>query len=123
MYMFPLEKGQHRFTEVQVLDEQGAGNAYNEYQVVHIESSHKVFATVKFQNGPVKEVGVNGIFMEDLLNICCHRLECFQSGDFACQYNADALKAIEDALACLNARTKDRQAHGVEGRSLKCPNG
>jgi hypothetical protein len=59
----------------------------------------------------------NGIFIEDLLQICAHRLECFQAGDFACAENGKALAAVKDALKWLNRRTADRQARSVEGKS------
>lgn len=119
---FTLGAGQHRFTEVKVLDEPGSGGAYHEYHINAVKPSVEggpvpIFSTVKFQKGPVAESGVNGIFMEDLLQICRHRLQCFQSGDFACRENALALTKIEEALHWLNHRTADRQARGVEGTS------
>ena len=76
-------------------------------------------AAVNFQKGPVKETGENGIFLEDLLHICQHRLECFQAGDFACRENALALTKIQEALHWLNHRTADRQARNVEGLNQK----
>lgn len=118
--MFKLEAGQHRFTEVLVLDKPGAGGAHHEYQVKNVNpyftatSTEAPYAVVKFQKGPVAENGVNGIFMEDLLQICRHRLQCFQSGNFACRENALALTKIEEALHWLDHRTKDRQARNVE---------
>ena len=104
----------------------GAGGAHHEYRVVRRqpeptgqESTAPVFSTVSFQKGPVNEEGVNGIFMEDLLEICRHRLQCFQSGKFACRENALALTKIEESLHWLNHRTKDRQTRNVEGTSKK----
>lgn len=122
--MFRLEAGQHRFTKVQVLDEPGAGGAHHEYRVSAVEPSVPdgpipIFSEVKFQKGPVAENGVNGIFMEDLLQICRHRLQCFQAGDFACRENALALTKVEEALHWLDHRTKDRQARNVEGTTQK----
>ncbi len=116
-----LKKGQHRFTQVDVMDAPGAGGAHHAYRVTLAEeqcvSGHPVpiYAVIDFQKGPVKENGVNGIFMEDLLQISAHRLECFQTGPFACQANADALEHINQALAALNERTADRQQRNVEG--------
>lgn len=123
--MLKLEAGQHRFTEVLVLDEPGAGGAHHEYQVKNVNpsftstSTEAPYAVVKFQKGPVAENGVNGIFMEDLLQICRHRLQCFQAGNFACRENALALTKIEEALHWLDHRTKDRQARNVEGTTNK----
>lgn len=105
------------------MDEPGAGGAFHEYEILPVAASEDLkrppFATISFQKGPVQEFGKNGIFMEDLLQICRHRLKCFQDGEFACQENGMALQNIEDALAWLNKRTRDRQARGVEGTSDK----
>ena len=122
--MHILEAGQHRFTTVLVLDEPGAGGAHHEYKVVGLDhakdgAEHTAYAQIKFQKGPVAENGVNGIFMEDLLQICRHRLQCFQAGNFACRENELALTKIEEALHWLDHRTKDRQARGVEGTTHK----
>lgn len=122
--MHILEAGQHRFTEVRCLDKPGAGGAYHEYNVVNVDHAKDgaectVYALVKFQKGPVAENGVNGIFMEDLLQICRHRLRCFQAGNFACRENELALTKIEEALHWLDQRTKDRQARNVEGTTHK----
>lgn len=44
-------------------------------------------------------------------------LIAFQNGQFANQYNAKALEGVNDALAALSQRTKDRESRGVEGQS------
>lgn len=118
-----LEIGQHRFTEVHVIDEPGDGGACHQYMISYINNPlagqkdmpYGNFCTVKFQKGPVKENGVNGCFQEDLIAIVIDRLRCFQAGDFACRENALALTKLEEALHWLNHRTNDRQARGVEG--------
>lgn len=115
-----LEIGQHRFTEVRVMDEPGAGGACHEYHIAEIVPNdcipHKL-GDIKFQKGPVQESGVNGCFQEDLIAIVIDRLQCFQAGDFACRENEKALTKLEEALHWLNHRTNDRQARGVEGKS------
>jgi hypothetical protein len=116
---FQLTLGQTRFTKVNVLDEPADGGAYHQYEVCPVDSDSRRFALINFQKGPVKEAGVNGIFMEDLLHICEHRLECFQAGAWACEENAEALKKIQEALMWLNKRTTGRQVRGVEGTSEK----
>ena len=70
-----------------------------------------------FQNGPIKEQGINGVTQEILLAIVEHRLACFQSGPFASAYNAEALNHVGQALAALKRRTEDRLARGVEGQT------
>jgi len=107
----------HRFTEIEVLDEPGHGGACHEYQVLQKTEGEitSCLAGIRFQNGPVKEFGVNGCFQEDLIAICIDRLRGFQAGNFACRENALALTKLEEALHWLNHRTRDRQNRGVEG--------
>lgn len=114
-----IEEGGHRFTQIGVMDEPGSGGACHEYIVVPAQGfAPEPFATVFFQNGPVKENGVNGCHQEDLLLIVADRLKSFQAGPFACEDNAEALGHIRAALECLGRRTKARQERGVEGRSV-----
>ena len=118
---FELETGTHGSTTIIVLDEPGAGGAFHHYLVRTSDENDQVppFAEVKFQKGPLGEADKNGIFMEDLLEICRHRLKCFQAGDFACRENEMALTKIEEALHWLDHRTKYRKKRGVEGTSEK----
>lgn len=109
--------GSHRFTQVMVCDEPGQGNACHSYSVENMETGEK-YAEVSFQNGPVKEFGVNGCHQEDLLAIVIHRLESFQAGNFKCRENALALTKLEEAMHWLNHRTAKRQARGVEGVNI-----
>ena len=117
--MRKLKIGQHRFTEVCVIDEPGDGGACHEYYIspsnLHETEIAGGFGFVKFQKGPVKENGVNGCHQEDLIAIVIDRLQCFQAGDFACRENALALTKLEEALHWLNHRTNDRRMRGVEG--------
>ncbi len=114
-----LEIGSHRFTEIIVVDEPGAGGANHEYAICKADDNPKKIAGeygyILFQNGPVKENGVNGCFQEDLIAICIDRLRSFQNGPFACRENALALTKLEEAMHWLNHRTNDRQNRGVEG--------
>jgi hypothetical protein len=71
--------------------------------------------SIGFQNGPIKEFGVNGCQNEDLIAIVIDRLRCFQKGQFSCRENAIALTKLEEALLWLDKRTADRKARNVEG--------
>ena len=121
--MRKLEIGQHRFTEVNVMDEPGDGGACNEYHISRVNTvSDEIageFGFVKFQKGPVKENGVNGCFQEDLIVIAIDRLRSFQAGDFACRENALALTKLEECLMWLQKRTENRLSRGVEGTNIK----
>ena len=100
---------------VNVTDEPGQGSACHSYMMSHGE----VVQTVLFQNGPIKEVGVNGTSNEALLAIVEHRLLGFQSGEYACRENAVALTKIQEAMMWLHKRTRDRLSRGVEGKNEK----
>ncbi len=117
--MRTLEIGTRKYTEVKVLDEPGQGNANHKYEVVLVENRNQVVCQVSFQNGPIKEFGVNGVMNEDLIAIVIDRMRGFQSGDFACRDNAIALTKLEEALMWLRNRTNEREARGVEGTNVK----
>lgn len=74
-----------------------------------------VVELVQFQNGPINEVGVNGVMNEDLLTMAAVRLEAFQDTQFKCDENQEALEYINKALEALNRRTAGRKERGVEG--------
>lgn len=105
-----------------VLDEPGCGGANHHYRMEFDDKkwgpdaqSMRQTQEIYFQNGPIKEVGTNGLTHEVLLAIVADRLQSFQKGPFACRENALALTKIEEALHWLHHRTAGRVARGVEG--------
>ena len=72
---------------------------------------------ILFQNGPIAEVGVNGITDEALLAILIDRLRCYQAGPHACHMSQVALVKLDAAQDWLRRRTQARMARGVEGTS------
>lgn len=116
---------------LRVTDQPGAGGANHRYEITGFDtktnpsrfdkdgySSSFSRMIVLFQNGPIKEAGVNGITQEVLLAIVIDRLRSFQAGPFHSEANSLALKHCELALFNLQARTRDRIARGVEGRNI-----
>lgn len=97
---------------IDVVDEPGSGGAHHHYKVHGGDAPE---TDIVFQNGPIAEVGVNGLTHEALLAIVADRLRSFQSGPYACRHNALALTAIEEAQNWLNRRTIERTQRGVEG--------
>ena len=87
------------------------GNASHHYEIHFAD----VVQRIDFQQGPVKEHGINGISNEALLAIVLDRLRGFQSGQYACRENAVALTHLETSLMWLQKRTRDRVLRGVEG--------
>lgn len=104
------------------VDGPGAGGASHHYEIAGFSAegipAGSGYITIKFQNGLVKEHGVNGISQEALLAIVVDRLRGFQKGKYACRENALALTKIEEAMHWLHARTRDRIERNVEGRSI-----
>lgn len=74
---------------------------------------------INFQNGPIKDVGVNGISNESLLAIVEDRLKDFQAGEYKCRENACALTHLQEAMMWLHRRTHERLQRGVEGTMNK----
>ena len=70
--------------------------------------------SLEFQNGPVKEAGVNGLTDEALLAVLTHRIGVLNK-KFPCRENSLAITKIEEASLWLGKRTADRIARGVEG--------
>lgn len=107
---------------VSALDEPGAGGAHHRYFISlpsRVDGLPETGTHINFQNGPIKEFGVNGLTQEALLAIVIDRLRSFQSGPFSCRENAIALTHCEDALMWLQRRTRARIARGVEGTNTK----
>lgn len=108
---------------VAVTDAPGAGGANHRYEITGFATesnpSHKDDGggecVILFQNGPINEVGVNGLTQEVLLSIVCDRLRSFQAGPYASRENALALTKIEEAQHWLLHRTRARMVRGVEG--------
>lgn len=106
--------------KIEVLDEPGAGGAHHLYRISYtdkdgVEQQHMV----SFQNGPIKEAGINGVPGEAHMAIEIDRLRCFQAGPYACRENAIALTHLEEALMWLQRRTIARIKRGVEGTHEK----
>lgn len=85
--------------------------------VVHVMAYEAT--PVFFQNGPIRDEGVNGISQESLIAILIDRLEGFQTGKFQCHDNEVALDHLQGARLWLHKRTMARAARGVEGTLKK----
>jgi len=114
--------------KIEVLDEPGSGGASHLYHITGFNSSSNPsdpwtkrhgqpaeHSTILFQNGPIAEVGVNGLTHEALLAILIDRLEAFQAGPYKSDDNQEALTRLIGAQYWLQQRTLRRMARGVEG--------
>jgi len=115
--------------EILAVDAPTAGGASCLYQITGLNAASNdrnrlmhqpagypaTYIQILFQNGPIPEVGVNGVTNEVLLAIVADRLRGFQSGPFACVDNDWTLHCVEAALRHLKERTRERMSRGVEG--------
>lgn len=114
--------------KIEVTDQPGAGGANHRYLITGHDmsanpSNHSIQddrrrTVILFQNGPINEAGVNGVTQEVLLAIVADRLQSFQAGPFANDYNAKALEHVLAAQDALLSRTRERMARGVEGKNV-----
>ena len=74
---------------------------------------------IDWQDGPLgrgtERKEPNGAFVETVIAAAKSRLEFYQESKFACEFNAQAIKALENALWILNQRTANRELRQVEG--------
>jgi hypothetical protein len=116
---------------ITVEDSPGSGGANHRYVITGFDTENNPSSVdsggyrssfsrqvVVFQNGPIGEVGVNGVTHEVLLAIVADRLRSFQGGPFSCKANACALTHIEEAMHWLQQRTIERMRRGVEGTNI-----
>ena len=92
-------------------------NAPHTFLVERVEDNKEI-CNIHFQEGPIKENGVNGVCNEDLIAMVIRRLEGFQASEFSCKENACAITKLEEALMWLRKRTTDREIRNVEGTHI-----
>jgi hypothetical protein len=66
------------------------------------------------QNGPIKEVGVNGCQVDTVIETAKLIIEGLNK-KFPCRENAVAITKLDEALMWMNKRRTDREKRGVEG--------
>lgn len=79
------------------------------------DEKEDLLCIVHFQEGPIKECGVNGVCNEDLIAMVIRRLEGFQNSEFKCKENEMALDKLKESLMWLRVRTTAREMRNVEG--------
>ena len=75
------------------------------------------YINIKFQEGPVQEVGVNGCQVEDVIVLLADRLRALNLPPYNTRETSLAITALEEAENWLHRRTRDRIGRGVEGTS------
>ena len=109
----------NKYTKVFCEDEsEQKFNAPHHFVVKKANYDNKILCEIHFQEGAIKECGVNGVCNEDLINMVIERLEHFQNSEFKCRENALAITKLEEALLWLRKRTMAREQRGVEGTHI-----
>lgn len=85
---------------------------YNFIYVRHDVSS----VSFTLQNGPIKENGVNGCQVTDMIEVAKMIIEGLND-KFPCRENAMTITKLDEALMWQTKRTTDRENRGVEGKS------
>ena len=110
---------EHNLNKVYAIDSVVPGNANHVYAIAKNREGREfndIIATICFQNGTRNgSKSIDGILDVDLLEIVRDRLKAFQSSEFACEYNAQALRCIEEALYQMNLRVQDKVERKVLG--------
>ncbi len=85
----------------------------------HLDGSEAVIETefmrIQFQHGHPQEVGINGVRIEDVIDVLANKLLDFQGRDMACEENATALYHLDLAREALLLRRRRREQQGVLG--------
>lgn len=79
-----------------------------------VEDGNKVTFTI--QDGPIKEVGINGVQIDAVIEWAKAKIEGFNKA-FPCRENSLIITKLDEALLWSLKRKMDREARGVEGRN------
>ena len=104
----------NKYTKV-LHEEEFSFNAPHHFEVRSNDDEDRLLTKVDFQEGPIKENGINGCTNEDLIIMAITRLQGFQNSEFNCRENEMAISKLEGALLWLRKRTIGRENRGVEG--------
>lgn len=79
---------------------------------------HGQTSTVTFtvQSGPIKEFGVNGCQIDDVIAWAKSKIEQFNA-EFPCRENSLIVTKLDEALLWSMQRKLNREKRGVEGQS------
>ena len=72
------------------------------------------YVTFRMQRGPIKEHGVNGCQIDDIVKFAADTIAVLNK-KFSCRENSLAITKLEEAWLWLQARKMDREARNVEG--------
>ncbi len=82
---------------------------------IEVDDKHNAI-TFKIQNGPIKEHGVNGCQVDDII-LAARTIISGLNKNFPCRENSCAITKLDEAMQWLAWRTRDCEKRGVEGKN------
>lgn len=104
-----------RFTESGAMDHKWFEETIRPVNFIYVRRD-KNSLSFTIQNGPIKEVGVNGCQIDHIVMAVVEMLKEVQT-KHPCKENACAITKFEEGLHWLEARKRDREKRNVEGTS------
>lgn len=101
------EQYPERFTETGAMDHKWFEETIRPNSFVYVRHD-KNSLSFTIQNGPIKEVGVNGCQVADVIAVAKHIIEQLNA-KFPCRENAMTITKLDEALMWQEKRTKDRE--------------
>lgn len=108
-------KHPERFTETGAMDHVWFETTIRPNAFIYVRHD-KNSLSFTLQNGPIKEKGLNGCQVSDVIAVAKHIIEQLNA-KFPCRENAMTITKLDEALMWQEKRTKDREARNVEGMS------
>lgn len=109
------EKHPERFTDTGAMDHKWFETTIRPKYHIYIRRDKNSIAFT-LQNGPIKEVGVNGCQVDAMID-AARDIITGHNGKFYCAENDEAIKHLGEALRCLEQRRLNREKRGVEGHN------
>ena len=109
------EKYPEKFNESGQMDYKWFENDIRPENFIYIRND-KNSLSFTIQNGPIKEVGVNGCQVDTVIEAAKVILEGLNK-QFPCRENAMVITKLDEALMWSMKRKLDREKRGVEGKS------
>ena len=74
----------------------------------------KDYISIQWQEGVIKENGVNGIQIKDVIQVALDRTK-EMNNLYPCRENEDTIMMLEQAILHQNNRDRDRKVRNIEG--------
>lgn len=104
-----------KFNESGAMDWKWFESEIRPYSFIYIRND-KNSISFTIQNGPIREVGLNGCQVDTIIETAKIIIEGLNK-NFPCRENAVAITKLDEALMWLDKRKKAREKRNVEGLS------